>query len=150
MVNWVWLACSISVLILPLFPLMGAIGLLVVSIKICQAHFHKIIVNPLNQALALLAGLLILSSALAENSEAAWLGLANFLPFFWLFINLRILINKPVQLRQLSWLLILPSFPIVILGLGQLFAAWNTPPLIESILGWEIVPQGVPTGRMSS
>ena len=150
MVNWIWLGCSISLLILPLFPLMGAVGLLVVSIKIFQAHFDKIIANPLNQALGLLAGLLILSSALAENSEAAWLGLANFLPFFWLFINLRILINKPVKLRQLSWLLILPSFPIVILGLGQLFAAWNTLPILESILGWEIVPQGVPTGRMSS
>lgn len=150
MVNWIWLGCSISLLILPLFPLMGAIGLLVVSIKIFQAHFDKIIASRLNQALAILAGLLILSSVLAENSEAAWLGLANFLPFFWLFINLRILINQPVKLRQLSWLLILPSFPIVILGLGQLFAAWNTPPILESILGWEIVPQGVPTGRMSS
>jgi O-antigen ligase len=93
---------------------------------------------------------LILSSALGEQSESAWLGLANFLPFFWLFINLRILINQPVQLRQLSWFLILPSLPIVILGYGQLFAAWNTPPLLESILGWEIVPQGVPTGRMSA
>jgi O-antigen ligase len=150
MVNWIWLCCSISVLILPLFPLIGAIGLLVVSIKICQVHFEKIIANRLNQALAILTGLLILSSALAEQSEAAWLGLANFLPFFWLFINLRILINHPIQLRQLSWLLIIPSLPIVILGLGQLFAAWDTPPLFESILGWEIVPQGVPRGRMSA
>lgn len=78
------------------------------------------------------------------------MGLANFLPFFALFVVLRVLIRKPAQLRRLSWLLILPSLPIVVLGFGQLLAAWDTPVLIESILGWELVPQGVPLGKMSA
>ncbi|BAZ43506.1 O-antigen polymerase [Chondrocystis sp. NIES-4102] len=148
--DWLWLVCSVSVLVLPLFPLMGAVGLLLVSIKVCQVYYRQIIANRLNQALGILAVILIISSSLAEDSQSAWLGLANFLPFFWLFINLRMLISKRIELRQLSWLLILPSLPIVILGLGQLFAAWQTIPLIELILGWELVPQGVPTGRMSA
>ncbi len=139
-----------SVLLLPLFPAMGAVGLFVLSIKIWQLDYRQIIANRLNQGLGILAILLIVSSIFAEHSQAAWLGLANFLPFFWLFTALRELIKKPTQLRQLAWILILPSLPIVSLGFGQILAAWDTPPWLESILGWGLVPQGVPTGRMSS
>lgn len=129
---------------------MGALGLLIVMSKVWQYHYSQIIASHLNQSLGILAGLLLISSTVANDSKEAWLGLANFLPFFGLFIALRILIKQPSQLKQLSWLLILPSLPIVILGWGQLFAGWQTPPLLNSILGWQLVPQGVPEGRMSA
>ncbi|HEY9770301.1 MAG TPA: O-antigen ligase family protein [Coleofasciculaceae cyanobacterium] len=148
--NWTWFCFSVSIFILPLFPAIGTLGLIVVLVTVWLNNYGKIITSPLNQGLAVLACFLIISSALAEHSQEAWLGLANFLPFFALFIALRYLITKPVQLRELSWLLILPSLPIVILGWGQMFAAWDTPTFIEAILGWQLVPQGVPTGRMSS
>lgn len=117
--------------------------------RIWICHYRQIIASRLNQSLGILAGLLLISSALADRNIEAWLGLANFLPFFCLFIALRVLIRQPAQLKQLSWLLILPSLPIVILGFGQLYAGWDTPALLESILGWQLVPQGVPEGRMS-
>ncbi len=148
--NWTWFCFSLSIFFLPLFPALGALGLIVVLVTVWLNNYGKMITSHLNQGLAVLASLLILSSALAEHSQEAWLGLANFLPFFALFIALRYLITEPVQLRELSWLLILPSLPIVILGLGQMFAAWDTPTFIEAILGWQLVPHGVPTGRMSS
>ena len=113
-------------------------------------NYRQIVRSPINRALGILASLLIFTSLLAEDSVSAWLGLANFLPFFALFVALRNLIIKPSQLRQLSWLLILPSLPIVLLGFGQMYAAWDSPPLIKTILGWELVPLGFPTGRMSS
>lgn len=148
--NWTWFCFSVSVFFLPLFPAIGALGLIVVLVRVWLNNYGKMITNHLNQGLAVLASFLIISSALAEHSQEAWLGLANFLPFFALFIALRYLITELVQLRQLSWLLILPSLPIVILGWGQMFAEWDTPTFIESILGWQLVPLGVPTGRMSS
>ncbi|MBE9044629.1 O-antigen ligase family protein [Pleurocapsales cyanobacterium LEGE 10410] len=145
-----WLCLSISVLLLPLFPAAGIVGLLVVLIKVWHGHYRQIIAERLNQGWVILAGLLIISSAFAARPQESWLGLANFLPFFALFMALRVLIRKPVQLRQLSWLLIFPSLPIVMLGFGQLYAAWETPAIIESILGWKLVSQGVPQGRMSA
>ena len=148
--NWTWLCFSLSVLVFPLFPAMGALGLVIVLVEIWRNNYRKIIQSHINQGLGLLASLLIVSSVLAEYPAEAGLGLANFLPFFALFVALRYLITKPAQLRQLSWLLILPSLPIVVLGLGQLFAAWDTPTFIKSILGWELIPLGVPPGRMSS
>ncbi|MGF1588429.1 MAG: O-antigen ligase family protein [Pleurocapsa sp.] len=148
--NWLWFCFSVSILFLPLFPALGALGLIVVLVTLWLNSYDKIINSRLNQGLGVIASFLIISSALSEHSQEAWLGLANFLPFFALFIALRYLITELVQLRQLSWLLILPSLPIVILGWGQMFAAWDTPTFIEAILGWQLVPQGVPTGRMSS
>jgi len=129
---------------------MGALGLFVVNIIIWRSHYRQIIARFVNQGLALLAIWLIVSTIFAQYPQEAGLGLANFLPFFWLFAGLRELIKKPIQLKQLSWLLVLPSFAIAILGFGQLFGRWDTPPLLESILGWELVPGGVPASRMSS
>ena len=148
--NSLWICFNISVLFFPLFPAIGALGLVAVLLKLWLGSFNKILKDPLARGLAILAILLILSSALAQYPQEAWLGLANFLPYFALFIALRYLITEPSQLRQLSWSLILPSLPIVVLGLGQLFAAWDTPTLLESVTGWQLIPLGVPAGRMSS
>ncbi len=148
--NWTWFYFSLSLLFFPLFPALGAFGLILVLVTLWLNSYDKMINSPLNQGLGVIAGFLIISSVRAEYSQAAWLGLANFLPFFALFVAFRYLITELIQLRQLSWLLILPSLPIVILGFGQMFAAWDTPALIEAILGWQLVPQGIPTGRMSS
>jgi hypothetical protein len=148
--NWIWRCFGVSVLFFPLFPALGALGLVIVLGIVWRTKYPEIIGSSLNRAFGILAGLLVLSSALAKYPTSAWLGLANFLPYFALFMALRCLITKSIQLRQLSWLLILPSLPIVFLGWGQLFLEWDTPSLIETILGWELVPLGVPTGRMSS
>ena len=149
-VDRTWLCFSFSVLVFPLFPALGALGLIIVLLRVWQANFNRITLSSLNRALAMLAVLMIISSALAYRATPAWLGMANFVPFFALFAALRYLIKHPIRLTQLSWLLVLPSMPIVILGLGQLFLNWDTPKFIETIFGWQLVPNGVPPGRMSA
>ena len=148
--NRIWLCFCLSVLFFPLFPALGALGLIIVLVLVWRNNQRQIIPSPLNRGFGLLTGLLVISSALAEYPPEAWLGLANFLPFFALFIALRYLIINPLQLKQLSWLMILPSLPIVVLGLGQIYLAWDTTELVESVVGWGITPGGVPPGRMSS
>ena len=146
----IWFGFCFSVLLFPLFPALGGVGLIVVMFAVARNSDRQILKNRLFWGLAILSGWLIISSALAEQPQEAWLGLANLLPFFALFIALSYLITQQSQLRHLSWLLVLPSLPIVVLGLGQLYAGWDTPTLVESILGWQLVPGGVPAGRISS
>ncbi len=145
-----WWLFQLSIAILPLFPAAGAIGLLVVMGGIWRDRFCQIIGYPLNWGLAVFGAWLIVNSFFAAHPKEAWLGLANFLPFLALFAALSQLIQHPWQLRQLSWLLILPSLPIVILGMGQLWLNWSTPNWLAAILGWQLIPQGEPPGRMSS
>ncbi len=145
-----FLILQASIFLLPLFPALGELGLLWILIRIAIAHFLKIIDNPINRGWGILSIWLIVNSFFAYQPSEAFLGLANFLPFFALFCSLNILIHHPNQLRRIACLLVIPSLPIVILGWGQLYLNWNSPPLIKTILGWELVSQGVPVGRMSS
>ena len=129
---------------------MGAVGLLILSSRIWLTNHKQIFASTINRGLGILTVVLIVSCVLAQHPQEAWLGLANLVPFFWLFVALKELIKQPERLKQLSWILIVPSLPVVALGFAQLFLLWDTPPLLESILGWELVPQGEPPGRMSS
>ena len=148
--NRIWFWFAVSVFIFPMFPALGALGLLALNIKLWLLNYRQILASKINQCWGTIAVLAIASAIFAEQPQEAGLGLANLLPFFWLFVGLRELIKQPMRLQQLSWVLILPSVAIAILGFGQLFGGWDTPPLLESILGWELVPGGVPPSRMSS
>jgi O-antigen ligase len=134
------------VLFLPIIPVLGIIGLFITMIMVWRHRYRQITNNSLNWGLAVLSLWLIINSCLAYAPIEAFLGLANFVPFFALFAALRLLLQQPFQLRRLAWLIVIPSFLVVILGLGQLFANWSIP----FLLGWRLVPQGIPAGRMSS
>jgi O-antigen ligase len=148
--KWVWKCAQLSAFILPFFPAIGEVGLIVTLVALWKQQYHRIISIPFNRGLLLLGLWLIVSSCFAFKPQEAFLGLANFVPFIALTAALTILIQNPSQLRQLAWLLVLPSLPIVILGLGQLFGHWSSPPIIEQVLGWRLVAQGEPEGRMSA
>jgi O-Antigen ligase len=148
--QWIWKCAQLSAFILPFFPAIGGVGLIVTLVVLWKQDYRRIISMPFNQGFLLFGLWLIVSSCFASKPQEAFLGLANFLPFIALTTALTILIQKPSQLRQLAWWLVLPSLPIVILGLGQLFGHWNSPPIIEPVLGWRLVAQGEPEGRMSS
>ena len=87
---------------------------------------------------------------MAQTPQEAWLGLANLLPFFLAFAAFSTLIPTPSQLRQLSWIIVISSVPVIILGFGQLFFGWSGLLNLQIILGWTLGPQGNPTGRMAS
>ncbi len=141
-----WKFVLIGILILPLIPLLGIVGLFLALIITWQLEYKQMIKQRLIWGFAVLAMWLIFTSCFAFKPTEAFLGLANFLPFFPLLAIFGVLIRQESQLRQLAWMMVIPSFPIVILGLGQLFAGWSFP----YILGWELVPYGNPSGRMSS
>lgn len=129
---------------------MGEVGLIVTLVALWKQQYRRIISIPFNRGFLLLGLWLIISSCFAFKPQEAFLGLANFVPFIALITALTILIQNPSQLRQLAWLLVLPSLPIVLLGLGQLFGHWSSLPIIEQVLGWRLVAHGEPEGRMSA
>lgn len=145
-----WNLAQLGFLIFPLFPAIGAVPIALAILGTGKEKFHKIIRRPLNWGIVILSILLISTASVALHRSDALLGLANFLPFFLLLISFGELIQKPGQLRRIAWILVLPSLPIVILGLGQLFLNWHISGLLANILGWTLIPNGNPPGRMSS
>ncbi len=147
--QWTWNCTKVGVSILPLISGLGTLILLIAVLRLWLREYRRIIKYPLNWGWALLSVWLIFTTCFAFKPLEAWLGLANFLPFFAVLAAFTLLMQKPSHLRELAWCIVLSSFPVVILGLGQLFGGWESPPIC-SYIGVKLVPHGNPDGRMSS
>ncbi len=145
-----WKLTKLGLLIFPLLPTMGALTLVFAVISTLVKKWRSIISNSQNIALACLGLWLAIASFFASNRQEAFLGLANLLPFFAVFAAFSALIKTPSQLRQLSWVMIISSVPVIILGFGQLFFGWSGFLHLQIIFGWILAPQGNPPGRMAS
>ncbi|MDZ8189650.1 MAG: O-antigen ligase family protein [Nostoc sp. ChiSLP02] len=146
-----WDYSLFALLIFPLSPLVGAVTIGFVSLITWIKQYRQISRRPLNWGLALLSLFLIVSAAFAQNKTEAFLGLFNFLPFFLVFAAFSTLIQTTAQLRQMAWVLVIGSMPVVALGLGQLFLGWNFKlKMLWVVLEWTIAPGGNPPGRIAS
>ncbi|MEG3846019.1 O-antigen ligase family protein [Microcoleus sp. herbarium19] len=145
-----WNFAQLGVLIFPLIPILGALGIFLGLVGTSKQNFRQISRSPLNRGFAILSVLLIITAVFANNRIEAFLGLCNFLPFFIFFAVFSSLIQTPAQLRQLSWLLVISSIPVIILGLGQQFLGWSGIVQLQPVFGWVLEPQGNPPGRMAS
>ncbi|MGJ5631307.1 O-antigen ligase family protein [Nostoc sp. CALU 1950] len=140
-----------ALFIFPLSPLVGAVTLGIVSLITWLKQSRKISRRPLNWGFALLSLLLIVSAGFAQDKTTAFLGLFNLLPFFLLFAAHSDLIQTFAQLRQMAWILVIGSMPVVIIGLGQLFLGWSLKfEILWIVLAWTIRPGGNPPGRIAS
>jgi O-antigen ligase len=131
-------------------PNFGAIAILIGAIALWHQQWRSLVQQRFLWLLGVLSLWLAAISSIAVDRVDSWLGLANFLPFFLLFAAWSRLIQTPTQLRQIGLILVLSSIPVAILGCGQLWAGWSGIPALEPILGWALVKNGEPPGRMSS
>ncbi|MEH2249625.1 O-antigen ligase family protein [Nostoc sp.] len=140
-----------ALLIFPLSPFLGAVTISFVSLITLVRQYRKISRRPLNWGFALLSVLLIMTAGVAHNKTEAFLGLFNLLPFFLVFAAHSTLIQTFAQLRQMAWILVISSMPVVIIGLGQLFLGWNLKfQFLWIVLAGTIRPGGNPPGRIAS
>jgi O-antigen ligase len=145
-----WNFAQLGMLIFPLIPILGALGIFLGLVGTTKQKFSQIIRSPIDRGWAILSVLLVITAVFAHKPLEAFLGLGNFFPFFILFVAFSSLIQTPAQLRQLSWMLVISSIPVIILGIGQQFLGWSGIVQLEPILGWVLEPKGNPPGRMAS
>ncbi|MUH00979.1 polymerase [Scytonema sp. UIC 10036] len=146
-----WKYTLLGLAIFPLTPLFGAVSMGWAILGTLLQQYRAVVSRPLHRGFMLLSVLLILTASFAYNKTEAFVGLFNFLPYFVVFASFSVLIQTVSQLRQLSWMLVITSVPVIVVGLGQLLLGWATPPQgWIGFLGWAIAPGGEPPGRMSS
>ena len=136
--------------IFPLLPTWGSLGLLVVASIALKQQWRELLKRPLVWVLLALTLWLCLTSVTAEYPTEAWLGIANFIPFFIVFMGMSLLVETPSQLRRLAGLAVMASVPVAILGLGQIALGWTTPEILKPFLGWVVVENGNPSGRLAA
>ncbi len=145
-----WNFAQIGMLIFPLIPILGALGIFLGLAGTCKQKIRQISRRPLNRGFAILFAVLVITTVFANNRIDAILGLCNFWPYFILFAIFSSLIQTPAQLRQMSWTIAISAIPVIILGLGQQFLGWSGIDLLQPVFGWVLEPKGNPPGRMAS
>ncbi len=145
-----WNFAQVGAVIFPIIPILGALGIFLGLAGTYKQKFREILGCRVNRGFAILGLLLIITALFANNRIEAFLGLCNFLPFFILFAAFSRLIETPAQLRQLSWIIVISSIPVIFLGFGQQFLGWSGINLLQPVFGWVLEPTGNPPGRMAS
>ena len=103
-----------------------------------------------NYILVIVAFLMIIGAFRSNTGWLAWLGLFNWLPFFWCFWGFQpYLLTAESRKICASWL-VLGSLPVLITGFGQLWLGWEGPwQIFDGLIIWFVSPGGEPLGRLS-
>jgi O-antigen ligase len=103
-----------------------------------------------NYPLVLVTFLMIIGCIRSHTGWLAWLGLFNWLPFFWCFWGLQPYLSTPEKrIKSASWL-VLGSLSVLITGFGQLWLGWQGPwEIFDGLIIWFVSPGGEPLGRLS-
>ena len=131
-------------------PALGGLLLIGSSVLVTRRCWPRMRGRSVNRGLLLLGLLMMVSSTLAHLPGEAWLGLAHFLPYFWLMAAQAELIASSKQLQQGATIIALTVLPLVLIGFGELYLGWSSPPGLASILPWPPTAGGTPPGRMAS
>ncbi|MDB9308301.1 O-antigen ligase family protein [Aphanizomenon sp. CS-733/32] len=146
---WNWL--QFGLISLPLSPFLGGISIVVASLLTWRKQYHIISDRPIHKGFALLSILLLITTGFASGKLDAVLGLFNFIPFFFFFTGLTPLIQTPAQLRQIAWIMVFGSVPVLIIGFGQLFLGWNFQfQFLWIVFDWIVAPEKSLSGRMTA
>ena len=154
--RFAWNLTQLSVVLLPFSTLLGIVGSLIAVTVVWRSRVWQFLKQPIYWGFGLLTGLMILSSIGAASPPDAYLGLFNFLLFFFGFAGLSELLQTPAQLRRLAWLIVVPSGLVCLLGIGQMLLGWLgyrqmlNLQILWVVMHWMIDPNGTPPGRMSA
>ena len=144
-----WACFQIGLLLLASSALLGGVFLLVALI-LGSRRRERPLSDPANGVLLLAALLMVIGAALATSGWLAWVGLGNWLPFFWAFWGFQPYLATVAARRRVGLLLVAGTVPVVITGLGQLWFGWSGP--LQALGGaiiWHLKAGGNPSGRLA-
>ncbi|MFO7627962.1 MAG: O-antigen ligase family protein [Prochlorococcaceae cyanobacterium] len=144
-----WICFQLGLLLLASSALLAALLLLVAVVLGCRRR-PSVWRDPVNWLLLLVALLMMLGCFNAYSGWLAWVGLGNWLPFFWGFWGFQVYLTTPAARRRAGLWLLAGTVPVVVTGLGQMLLGWSGP--FEALGGaiiWHLDAGGKPEGRLS-
>ncbi|MEI7666433.1 MAG: ligase, partial [Synechococcaceae cyanobacterium ELA263] len=104
----------------------------------------------LNLVLLLVSTLMLLGCSQASSGWLAWVGLGNWLPFFWAFWGFQPYLASAAARRRIGLLLLSGTVPVIVTGLGQLWWGWSGPfQQLGGLIIWHLHAGGNPPGRLA-
>jgi hypothetical protein len=103
-----------------------------------------------HRLLVLAAALMVVGCFHASSGWLAWVGLANWLPFFWAFWGYQPYLATAAARRRVALALVAGTVPVILTGLGQYWLGWSGPfQVLDGLIIWHLKAGGNPPGRLS-
>ncbi|MFM7361453.1 MAG: O-antigen ligase family protein [Cyanobium sp.] len=124
--------------------------LLFVALLLGSRHRRSPLADGPNRVLLAVALLMVLGCFRATSGWLAWVGLANWLPFFWAFWGYQPYLGSGAARRRVALMLVAGTVPVIVTGLGQLWWGWHGPfQALGGLIIWHLHPGGNPEGRLA-
>ncbi|KEF42443.1 MAG: ligase [Cyanobium sp. CACIAM 14] len=144
-----WRCFQLGMVLLASSAFLAGLALLVALILGSRGR-RPLLEDRVNGVLLLTAALMVLGCFRAASNELAWLGLANWLPFFWGFWGFQPYLTSPAARRRVALALVAGTVPVILTGLGQLWWGWSGPfQLLGGLIIWHIKAGGNPPERLA-
>ncbi len=122
-----WRAFQLGVLLLSSSALLAGLSLLLSLTLWRPRHQPTPWSRPEARWLTALSAVLLLGTAVqAQAGALAWLGLFNWLPFFWFFLAARPYLATSAARRRIAFWLCAATVPLVVVGWLQFALGWST------------------------
>ena len=145
-----WRCFQIGVFCLPSSALISYIFLLVALFEGSFSRRDLYWSEYWNYPLLIISFLMLVGCIRAHTGWLAWIGLFNWIPFFWCFWGLQPYLTTLERRRKCASLLVLGSLPVLITGFGQVWFGWEGPwQIFDGLIIWFVSPGGEPLGRLS-
>ena len=138
-----WLAFQLGLLLLASSILLAVIPLFWALLEGTRRGRLPWWGDRLNRCLLVVGVLIVLSAPWAHSGWLAWVGLVNWLPFFWGFWGFQPYMATPAARRRIALVLVAGTVPVVVSGLGQLWFGWSGPwQALGGLVIWHMAPGG--------
>ena len=137
-----WRSFQLGVLFLPTSALLSGLSLVFAITVARPKPSHKPLGRPISRALALLSALLVLGVGTAIKPDLAAIGLANWLPLFWLFLAVGPYLSTAASRHRVALWIVIGTMPVIGMGLIQAWLGWSEP--LEALGGLLAWPMGDP------
>lgn len=144
-----WCCFQLGLLLLASSAFLAGLALLVALILGCRGR-RPPLADRANVLLLAAALLMLLGCFRAASNELAWLGLGNWLPFFWGFWGFQPYLATAAARRRVALALVAGTVPVIVTGLGQLWWGWSGPfQALGGLIIWHLKAGGNPPQRLA-
>jgi hypothetical protein len=144
-----WGCFQLGMLLLASSAFLGGL-LLLVALILGSLRRAPPLADRCHQVLLVVAGLMVAGCLRASSGWLAWVGLANWLPFFWAFWGFQPYLSTPAARRRVALALVAGTVPVIVTGLGQLWLGWSGPfQMFGGLIIWHLKAGGNPPDRLA-
>jgi len=145
-----WVSFQLGLFFLASSAFISALFFLIALILASYKRLRFFFKDQWNYMFILISVLMLLGAFNAYSGSLAWIGLANWIPFFFCYWAFQPYLLNPQARKRSGFLLLLGTVPVVFTGLGQMWFGLHGPwEILNGLIVWFSDAEGQKIGRLS-